>query len=46
MWDIETPHVLGAHGRSMTGHDLDPDQAADFEQVRRTFALAARTEDD
>jgi DNA repair photolyase len=46
MWDIETPHVIGAHGRSMTGHDLDPDQAADLERVRRTFALAARTDDD
>ncbi|WP_436528406.1 hypothetical protein [Actinoplanes sp. HUAS TT8] len=45
-WDIETPHVLGAHGRSLTGHDLDPAQAADFERVRQNFALAARTEDD
>ncbi|BFU47761.1 hypothetical protein [Krasilnikovia sp. MM14-A1004] len=45
IWDIETPHVPGGHGRSMTGHELDPAQAADFDQVWRTFALAARTED-
>lgn len=46
IWDIETPHVLGAHGRSLTGHALNPEQAADFDRVRRQFALVARTEDD
>ena len=46
IWDIETPHVLGAHGRSLTGHDLNLVQAADFDRVREQFALVARTEDD
>ncbi|BCJ55898.1 hypothetical protein Asp14428_73730 [Actinoplanes sp. NBRC 14428] len=46
IWDIDTPHVLGAHGRSLTGHDLSPEQAADFDRVRNQFALVARTEDD
>jgi hypothetical protein len=38
--------VLGAHGRSLTGHDLNPEHAADFDRVRRQFVLVARTEDD
>lgn len=46
MWGTKTPHFPGAHGRSLTGHDVDAEQAAHVDWVRQQFALMAATEDD
>jgi DNA repair photolyase len=46
IWELDQPHYLHAHGRSLLGHDTDPDQAARIAAVREQFAHAARYEDD
>jgi DNA repair photolyase len=46
IWELDQPHYLHAHGRSLLGHDPDPDQVARIAAVREQFAHAARYEDD
>jgi DNA repair photolyase len=46
IWELDQPHVLHAHGRSLTGHELPEAQAAAFADVREAFSTAARFEDD
>ena len=33
IWELDQPHYLHAHGRSLTGHEIDPDQAKEIEEV-------------
>jgi DNA repair photolyase len=46
IWELDQPHFLHAHGRSLTGHGAPEDQADAFDQVRARFAHAARFNDD
>ncbi|HLL68044.1 MAG TPA: hypothetical protein VK453_20355 [Micromonosporaceae bacterium] len=46
IWELDQPHYLHAHGRSLLGHQADPDQAAHITAVRTEFEHAARYEDD
>ncbi|MBO3737532.1 hypothetical protein [Actinoplanes flavus] len=46
IWELDQPHFLHAHGRSLTGHGTSEDQADAFDQVRARFAHAARFNDD
>jgi len=46
IWELDQPHYLHAHGRSLRGHQTDPDQVAEIAAVRDQFAHAARHEDD
>jgi DNA repair photolyase len=46
IWELDQPHFLHAHGRSLTGHGTPDHQADAFDQVRARFAHAARFNDD
>jgi len=46
IWELDQPHYLHAHGRSLNGHTADPDQVATLAGVREQFEQAARYEDD
>jgi DNA repair photolyase len=46
IWELDQPHYLHAHGRSLNGHTANPDQVADLAGIREHFENAARYEDD
>ncbi|BCB88869.1 radical SAM protein [Phytohabitans suffuscus] len=46
IWELDQPHYLHAHGRSLLGHTPDASQVAALAGVRATFENAARYEDD
>nr|WP_198543190.1 hypothetical protein [Pseudofrankia sp. BMG5.36] len=46
IWELDQPHHLHAHGRSLLGHTVDPAQSEAFRTVRAQFERAARYEDD
>ena len=46
IWELDQPHYMHAHGRSLHGHTADPDQVAAMAGVREQFEQAARYEDD
>ncbi|WP_033346493.1 hypothetical protein [Catenuloplanes japonicus] len=46
IWEIDQPHALHAHGRSLTGNQLPPDQQQDFVRIRDTFTQQVVTTDD
>jgi len=46
IWELDQPHYLHAHGRSLLGHTRDAGQAAALADVRAKFENAARYEDD
>ncbi|WP_433300932.1 hypothetical protein ACQP2F_04645 [Actinoplanes sp. CA-030573] len=46
IWELDQPHYLHAHGRSLNGHAADPDQVAALTEIREHFENAARYEDD
>jgi DNA repair photolyase len=46
IWELDQPHYLHAHGRSLTGHEIDPEQAKEIAAVGERFTRAARFEDD
>jgi DNA repair photolyase len=46
IWELDQPHHLHAHGRSLLGHTADEEQRHAFAAVRREFEHAARYEDD
>lgn len=46
IWELDQPHYLHAHGRSLHGHTPDPDQIAALAGVREQFESAARCEGD
>jgi DNA repair photolyase len=46
IWELDQPHFLHAHGRQLLGHEVDPQQAEQFAEVRDKFTLAAQYEDD
>ncbi|MDQ7911153.1 hypothetical protein RB614_42355 [Phytohabitans sp. ZYX-F-186] len=46
IWELDQPHYLHAHGRSLHGHIPDANQVAALADVRATFEDAARYEDD
>lgn len=46
MWELDQPHYLHAHGRSLNGHHIDPDQAEHIQDVKANFAHAARYDGD
>jgi DNA repair photolyase len=46
VWELTQPHYLGAHGRSLTGHQSTGDQHDQFAALRHQFISAARFDDD
>ncbi|QSB17342.1 hypothetical protein JQS43_15020 [Natronosporangium hydrolyticum] len=46
IWELDQPHYLHAHGRSLNGHHPDPEQAEQFAALREQFATTARYEED
>jgi DNA repair photolyase len=46
IWELDQPHHLHAHGRSLLGHTPDPEQADAFAAVRRHFEQTARHDDE
>ncbi|MCW6007782.1 hypothetical protein K1W54_25010 [Micromonospora sp. CPCC 205371] len=46
IWELDQPHYLHAHGRSLLGHAPDPYQVAALASVRAQFENAAWYEDD
>jgi hypothetical protein len=46
IWELDQPHYLHAHGRSLTGHAADSGQVEAFSAMRASFTHAARYEDD
>jgi hypothetical protein len=46
IWELDQPHYLHAHGRSLNGHLAEADQAERFAAQREQFATTARYEDD
>lgn len=46
IWELDQPHHLHAHGRSLTGHGTDAAQVEAFTAVRRQFEQETRYEDD
>jgi DNA repair photolyase len=46
IWELDQPHILHAHGRSLNGHEVSEAQAAAFADVREAFTTATRFEDD
>lgn len=46
IWELDQPHYLHAHGRSINGHQPDPEQAEQFAALREQFTTTARYEED
>lgn len=46
IWELDQPHYLHAHGRSLHGHTTDPEQVAGLAAIRSGFEDAARYDDD
>jgi DNA repair photolyase len=46
VWELTQPHYLGAHGRSLTGHQPTPSEHDQFAALRHQFADQARYDDD
>lgn len=46
IWELDQPHYLHAHGRSLHGHTATPEQITAIDTVRSQFERAARYEDD
>jgi hypothetical protein len=46
IWELDEPHYLHAHGRSLRGHAADPQTVRHIDQIREEFANATRYEDD
>jgi hypothetical protein len=46
IWELDQPHFMHAHGRSLLGHSPDADQQTAFATVRERFTAAARYEED
>ncbi|WP_309227473.1 radical SAM protein [Micromonospora thermarum] len=46
IWELDQPHYLHAHGRSLNGHTAEPEQVMALAGVRKQFEQTARYEDD
>ena len=46
VWELTQPHYLGAHGRSLTGHQPAASEHDQFAALRRQFTTAVRFDDD
>jgi hypothetical protein len=46
VWELSQPHYLGAHGRSLTGHQPATSEHDQFAALRHQFRTAARFDDD
>jgi hypothetical protein len=46
MWELDQPHYLHAHGRSLRGHAADPESVRHIDKVRDEFANVTRYEDE
>jgi DNA repair photolyase len=46
IWELDQPHYLHAHGRSLLGQSLNPDETAGLARLREAFENAARFDDD
>jgi hypothetical protein len=46
IWELDQPHYVHAHGRSLHGHTADEGESEALAAVRERFARAARYEDD
>jgi hypothetical protein len=46
IWELDQPHYLHAHGRSLHGHAADPGHVTALAAIRSQFENAARYDDD
>ncbi|MGH3678888.1 MAG: hypothetical protein ACRDT2_00955 [Natronosporangium sp.] len=46
IWELDQPHYLHAHGRSLHGHATDPEQASSLAAIRDQFTTAVRYDDE
>ncbi|MEV4517549.1 hypothetical protein AB0K00_52415 [Dactylosporangium sp. NPDC049525] len=46
VWNVDSPHFPGAHGRSLHGHTICEADRAAVDAARAELAAAARFEDD
>ncbi len=46
IWELDQPHFLHAHGRSLTGHPPTADQETELVAVQRAFGTAVRFDTD
>jgi DNA repair photolyase len=46
IWNVDSPHFPGAHGRSLHGHTISPADRAAVDAARAELAATARFEDD
>ncbi|RJL24036.1 hypothetical protein D5H75_31480 [Bailinhaonella thermotolerans] len=46
IWELDQPHMLHAHGRSLTGHQPSDEELQQFNLIRQQFETAARFDDD
>ncbi len=46
IWELDQPHFLHAHGRSLTGHQPTADQETELAAVQRAFGTAVRFDTD
>lgn len=42
IWELDQPHYLHVHGRSLHGHSPDPEETARFAALREEFTADAR----
>lgn len=42
IWELDQPHFLHAHGRSLTGYQPDDDEQRQLAAIRRQFTAATR----
>jgi DNA repair photolyase len=46
IWELDQPHLLHAHGRSLAGYQPSDDEREQLSAVRREFTAAARFDED
>ncbi|GAB3977732.1 hypothetical protein GCM10029978_068340 [Actinoallomurus acanthiterrae] len=46
IWELDQPHYLHAHGRSLTGHQPDGQERERLSALRREFATATRFDEE
>ncbi len=46
IWELDQPHLMHAHGRSLTGYQPSDDEREQLAAVRRQFTVAARFDED
>ena len=46
IWELDQPHLMHAHGRSLAGYQPSDDEREQLAAVHRQFTVAARFDED